>query len=244
MLRIATIVCALTVFPAASFAAHRADSPGTGGTVAKVVSCDVTSSDRQATFYARMDTIAGASKMQLRFQLLERLGKDDTFAKLDVPALKLWQTSKPGVKRFGWKQAVDNLHVGGAYRAHVQYRWLAANGSVIDTESRDTPICRGPLPNIAVGDLSTKPGQTAETRTYKVAVTNTGKVDADEVDVQLSIDKAVLDTVTLTRLAAGETRFVSFNGPPCRRAIRVKADPGNSIGESIEDDNSQLFACP
>jgi len=115
---------------------------------------------------------------------------------------------------------------------------------VIDTESRDTPICRGPLPNIAVGDLSAKPGPTADTRTYKVAVSNTGKVDADEVDVQLSIDKAVLDTITVTRLSAGETRFVTFNGPACRRAIRVKADPGNSIGESIEDDNSQLFSCP
>ena len=40
----------------------------------------------------------------------------------------------------------------------------AANGSVLDTESRDTPVCRGPLPNIAVGDLSAKQGPTVDTR--------------------------------------------------------------------------------
>src|SRR4051812_8262721 len=117
MLRIATFICAFALFPSVSLAAKRADTPAAPGTVAKVVSCDVTSGDRQATFYARMDTIPGASKMQLRFQLLERLGKDDTFSRVDLPALKAWQTSKAGVKRFGWKQTVDNLHIGGAYRA-------------------------------------------------------------------------------------------------------------------------------
>jgi len=245
MLRIAMVTCVLAaVLPAAGFAARRADTPAAAGPVAKVVSCDVTSSARSATFYARMDTQPGASKMQIRFGLLERLGKDGGFDRLDVGALRQWHTSQAGVKRFGWKQTVDNLHVGGAYKARVQYRWLSAAGTVLDTETRDTPVCRGPLPNIAVGDLTTKAGPTADTRIYKVSISNTGKVDADEVDIQLAIDKAVLDTITVDSLAAGDARTVSFTGPPCRRGVRVKADPGNSIGESIEDDNSQLFACP
>jgi subtilase family serine protease len=95
-----------------------------------------------------------------------------------------------------------------------------------------------------VGDLTGRPGPTADTRTYRVDVSNTGKTDADEVNVSLSVDKAILDTVTLSHLSAGETRTVSFTGPDCRRGVRVKVDPGNSIGESIEDDNSELFACP
>ena len=244
MARIATVLAALVALPAAAFGAPRADSPVTPGTVAAVVSCDVTSADRAATFYARMDTIPGASKMQIRFQLQERLGRGDTWSKLDVPALRQWHTSQAGVKRFGWKQTVDALRIGGAYKARVQYRWLSNTGSVISTFSRDTPVCRGPLPNIVVGDLSVKPGPTSDTRTYRVTVSNKGKVDADEVDVQLSVDKAILDMVTVSSLGTGESRTVSFSGPACRRGIRVKADPGNSIGETIEDDNSQLFSCP
>src|SRR3954447_18941560 len=244
MLRIAAILAALAVFPTAGFAARRADTQVTSGPVAKVVSCDVASSDRSATFFARMDTVAGASKMAIRFQLLERLGKDDTFSKLDVPALHPWHTSQAGVKRFAWKQTVDNLRIGGAYKARVSYRWLSSSGLVIASDQRDTPTCRGPLPNIAIGDLTVKSGPTPDTRTYKVGIQNTGKVDADEVDVQMSIDKAILDTVTLSHVAVGEQRVATFTGPACRRGVRVKADPGNSIGESIEYDNSELFACP
>ena len=241
--RIAAILAALVALPAAAFAAPRADAPAAAGPVAKVVSCDVTSADRAATFYARMDTIPGASKMQIRFVLQERLGRDEAWSKLDVPALRQWHTSQAGVKRFGWKQTVDALRVGGAYKARVQYRWLSVAGTVIDTFTRDTPVCRGPLPNIVVGDLAVKPGPTADTRVYRVTISNKGKVDAEQVDVSLSVDKAILDTITLSQVGAGESRTVSFTGPECRRGIRVKADPGNSIGETIEDDNSELFSC-
>jgi hypothetical protein len=244
VLRLGLISAALALCSTSAFAASRAEHPLAPGPVAKVVACDITSADRAATFYARMDTVPGVAKMQVRFQLLERLGRDDTWSKLDVPALRQWHTSQAGVKRFGWKQTVDALRIGGAYRARVQYRWLSAAGTVVDTAMRDTPVCRGPLPNLAVGGLSVKPGPTADTSVYRVTVMNLGKVDAGEVDVQLSVDKAILDTATLTSLAAGETRTVSFTGPDCRSAVRVKADPGNSIGETIEGDNSELFACP
>jgi hypothetical protein len=244
MLRIATVLAALAAFPAAALAAPRLDPPTAPALVAKVVACDVTSGDRSATYYARMDTIPGASKMQVRFQLLERLGRDESWTKLDVPALRQWHSSQPGVTRFGWKQTVDALRVGGAYKARVQYRWLSATGTLLETQARETPVCRGPLPNIAVRDLTVKPGPTADTRSYRVDVANTGKVDAQAVAVSLTVDKAMLDTVTLTDLAPGESKTVSFTGPLCRHGIRANADPGNSIGETLEGDNSQLFACP
>src|SRR4051812_11292461 len=149
MTRVALIVAALTAALGGGVVARAADSPSTSnGLVAKVVACDVTSADRAATFYARMDTIPGASKLSIRFTLLERLGRGETFTKLDLPTLKQWHVSQAGVKRYGWKQTVDNLHVGGAYKARVQYRWAGADGTVIDTETRETPVCRGPLPNI------------------------------------------------------------------------------------------------
>jgi hypothetical protein len=243
MLRVVAILAVTVAFPAASFAARAAETPPAGGLVAKVVACDVTSDNRAATFYARMDSMPGAAKLQVRFKLLERLGRDDSWSKLDVPALRLWHTSQAGVKRFGWTQTVDALRIGGAYKARVQYRWLTAAGIVLGTATRETPVCRGPLPNIAIGSLSVKPGPTADTRTYRVEVLNKGKIAADQVDVSLSVDRAVLDTVAVSNLVPGETRVVSFTGPVCSKTIRVNADPDNSIGETIEGDNAQQFAC-
>lgn len=244
MFRIATVLAALAVFPAASLAARAPGTPATGASVARLLTCDVVSTDRSATFLARVDAVPGASKMAIRFQLFEKLGRADTWDKLDVPTLRQWHTSQAGVQRFAWKQTVDNLRVGGAYRAHVVYRWLSPAGAVIATGQRDTPTCRGPLPNLTVGDLTVKPGPTADTRTYWVGIRNTGKVPAGHVDVQMNVDKAMLDTVTIDQLAPGEQRFATFTGPVCRHGISVKADPGNSIGESYENDNSELFACP
>src|SRR3954454_1107643 len=180
--RFAMVIAVLAAFPAAAFATSRADTPAAPAPVARVLSCDMSSVNRAATFYARMDTIPGASKMHLRFLLLERLGRDDTWSKLDVPALRQWHTSQAGVKRFGWKQTVDALRVGGAYKARVQYRWLSAAGRAVGGETRETPMCRGPMPNIAVVDLSVKPGPTDDTRTYRVGVSNTGKTDAAGVN--------------------------------------------------------------
>jgi hypothetical protein len=246
MLRIVAITAALAALFGGTVAARAADTATAGGTgiVAKVVSCDLTATTvRAAAFYGRMDTIPGASKLALRFMLLERLGSDDTWNKLDLPALRQWHTSQAGVKRYGWKQTVDNLHVGGAYKARIQYRWLSPTGVVLDSQTKDTQVCKGPLPNIAVGELSSKPGPTADTRIYRGEVQNTGKSDVDQVDVSMSVDGAVLDTVTLDNLAAGDVRTVSFNGPACRREVRMTADPANSIGERFEDDNSQVFSC-
>jgi hypothetical protein len=245
MLRIVAITAATAALLGGAVAARAAGPPASAGApVAKVVACDVTTSGRTATFYGRMDTIPGAAKLALRFVLLERLGRSETWSKLDVPALRQWHTSQSGVKRYGWKQTVENLHLGGAYKTRVQYRWLSASGTVLDTETRETPVCRGPLPNIALGQLTAKQGPTADTWTYRIEVENTGKSDADAVEVSLSVDRAVLDTVTLDHLAAGDVRTLSFTGPACRREVSVSADPGNSIGERVEDDNSQVFACP
>jgi hypothetical protein len=244
MLRIAATVAVLAAFPAAGLAARGTKLPAPGSPVAKVTSCDVVSTDRAATFVARMATVPGASKLQLRFQLMERLSRGTGWTRLDVPALGDWHTSAAGVNRFAWKQTVDNLHLGGAYKARVTYRWLTATGSVLSTVTRDSRACRGPQPNIAVGDLSVRSGPTRDTRTYRTTVSNAGKVDVDEVDVLLTVDKAELNTIALSHLAAGETRVVSFTGPLCRHGIRVSADPANTIGETSEGDNSRLFACP
>jgi len=244
MLRVVAILAATVAFPAASLAARATDPPAVANLTAKVVACDVLSDDRAATFYARMDSEPGAAKLQIRIQLLQRLGRGDTWSKLDVPALRLWHTSQAGVKRFGWKQTVDALRIGAAYKARVQYRWLTPAGTVLDSATRETPVCRGPLPNLAIGSLAVAPGPTADTRSYRVQVLNKGKIASGPVDVSLSVDRAVLDTVTVANLAAGEAGQVTFTGPVCSRGVLAKVDPDNTIGETVEGDNTQEFRCP
>lgn len=243
MRRILLITAALSALLAGATAARATDTPSADLPLARLAACDVTGSQRSAVFYARMAAIPGASRMQLRFTVLEKLGRSDDWSKLDVPELRQWHRSAPGVKTFGYRQTVANLRTGGAYKAHVQYRWTTAAGAVVDTLTRDTAVCRGPLPNLAVGGLEIRPGPTPDTRDYRVTVVNDGKGDADAVRVVLNVDHAVLDAATIDQLAAGDSRLVTFTGPGCNHAARVRIDPDNTIGETSDDDNSQLFGC-
>jgi hypothetical protein len=244
MPRIVTITAALTALLAGVASARPSDIPSPDLSLARLVSCDMSGPDRSAVFYGRLVALPGAGRLAIKFTLLEQLGRGADWTKIDLPDLRQWRRSVAGVKTFGYRQTVDNLHAGGAYKARVQYRWLAADGTPLDTLTRDTGVCRGLLPNLAAGDLEVLPGPTPETRTYRVTVLNDGKGDADAVDVALNVDHAVLDTTTIDRLDAGTSRTVTFAGPPCIHAVRVRIDPDNTIGESSEGDNARLFSCP
>src|SRR2546423_4336850 len=114
MRRIVVITAATGALCGGAATGRAADTPGTDVLVARMVACDMTSPDRSAVFYGRMPTVPGAARMSMRFVLLERLGRGDTWSKVDVPALRQWHRSAPGVKTFGYKQTVDNLRAGGA----------------------------------------------------------------------------------------------------------------------------------
>jgi hypothetical protein len=244
MRRIVVITAALTVLCGGAAASRAADAPNTGAPVARLVSCDLTGSDRSAVFYGRLDAIPGATRLALRFSLLEKLGRDRDFSKVDVPALRQWHRSSPGVTSYGYKQTVDNLRARGAYKARVQYRWTTAAGDLVASDVRDTPVCRGPLPNLSARGLDVRPGPTPDTRTYRVTIANDGKGAADAVDVVLSVDRAVLDTTTIDHLDAGASRAVTFTGPACKGGVRVRVDPDNTVDELVEGDNTQLYDCP
>src|SRR3954470_5286963 len=122
MRRIVLITAALGALLAGATTARATDTPSADLPLAKLASCDVTSAPRTAIFYARMGTLPGSARMQMRFTLLEKLGRGDDWSKLDVPELGLWHRSAPGVKSFGYRQTVANLRSGGAYKARVQYR--------------------------------------------------------------------------------------------------------------------------
>lgn len=242
MRRIVVLTCALAAL-AGGTSAHARTQPVGVGPGAKLVDCDVSGTDRSATFYGRMETVPGASRMAIRFTLFERLGKGQGWSKVDVPTLRDWHRSLPGVKNFGYKQTVDHLRTGGAYKARISYRWTDTDGAVVQSETRETPVCRGPLPNLLVSDFVIRRGPTDDTRIYKVTLENNGKALAGGVSVLLTVDKAVLDATRVKALAPGDSRTLSFTGPACTNAARVRIDPDNVIGELLEADNTQLFSC-
>ena len=242
MLRVTTVICALIALALPAWGVA-ADLPSGESPVARVVGCDPSGTDRAAVFFGRMQAVPGTVRMGMRFTLVERLGREGEWEKVEVPTLRTWRRSALGVKTFTYRQKVEDLRAGGAYRASVQFRWYGATG-VLKTVTRQTRACRGQLPNLAVGDLDVRPGPAADTFVYRVTVRNTGEAVAEDASVQLQVDRAVLDAVRIDELDEGESRTVTFTGPACDREIRARLDPGNSIGESSEADNARSWPCP
>lgn len=244
MLRVTTIICALTAVSAPALV-HAAGGPVVDppAPVARVVACDSEGTDRAAVFYGRMHALPGSARMAMRFTLVERLGRAGTWDRIEAPGLRTWRRSAPGVAKFSYRQRVEDLRPGGAYRAVVQFRWYSTAGTVLRTMVRHTRACRGELPDLEVGDLDVRPGPAADTRIYRVTVMNTGATAAEHTGVQVQVDRAVLDSVKLAELGPGESRVVSFTGPACERQVRVKVDSGNTVGESDELDNARSFPC-
>src|SRR5437763_6333136 len=157
MRRLAVTTCAgLAALAGAIGAARAADTPSAGVPGARLVACDMTGADRSATFAGRMDAIPGAARMAMKFVLFEKLARDGSWTRLDVPSLRQWHRAAPGVKTFGYKQTVENLRTGGAYKARLLFRWTTAAGIGVDSAARETGVCRGALPNLAIGGVDVR----------------------------------------------------------------------------------------
>jgi hypothetical protein len=231
MPRILTFICALI---ALSASVATASTPAAEGPLARVLDCEPAGTDREAVFFGRMAAIPGAARMSMK----------GAWEKVEVPELRPWRRSAPGVKVFTFKQRVKDLRAGGAYRALVQYRWLSAGGTLLRSSSRQTGACKGDLPNLEVGELDVRPGPTADTRLYRVGIRNSGDADALDFTLQLHVDRAVLDASDVSELAQGEDASVTFTGPPCENTVRAKVDAGNDVGEISELDNARSWPCP
>jgi hypothetical protein len=217
-------------------------------TLATVKSCKsgATPDARNAVFYGRMKQVRGTDQMMMRFTLLQRFG-DSKLVKVDLPLLRAWRQSTPGVKVFGYSQTVAGLIAGGDYRAKIEYRWLDKDGNLLRKSASQTGLChvKGDLANLIVGaDITRAPGPVADTSIYRLTVRNIGKVVATDVAVELFVDGAATDIQHIAALAPGESRQVSFRGPVCQKRLRAVVDPNDAIHEQSELDNEQIFGCP
>jgi hypothetical protein len=208
----------------------------------KLVSCSP--AHGSAVFYGRMRNVSGSERMSMRFSLQERTG-DGRFQPVRAPRLARWRRSRPGVAVFGYRQRVRGLAEDAIYRARVDFRWHDEGGEVLVRAQRRSRPCSqaGPLPNLRARLASGGPTATPGVSRYAVRVINSGDAPAEQAGVRLAVDGSAVDTQTVGRLDAGESRLLEFRGPRCEGSVRATADPAGAIRESVEDDNSQTLSC-
>ena len=204
--------------------------------------------DRLAVFRGAMRAIPGTQRMWMRFKLQERVG-DGKFRTVKAPGLGVWRKSRPGVRRFAYRQRVLALAEGSAYRTVVAFRWYAEDGAVIRRSTRRSRACMqpGPLANLRIGRIGGAAPLVGVPGTYRYAVqlVNNGQVAAERFGVTLTVDGGTtVDTQAVSYLAPGESRRLFFSGRACRGHVTAVADPEDAVRENRERDNSMTSRCP
>jgi CARDB len=235
-------LAAAAPWPVAVAAASPLAAAGPSPASVRTVRCSI--ARREAAFHARMQRLAGAERMAMRFTLLERGGAGG-FAPVKVPGLRRWHRSRPGVSAFGYRQGVRNLMENAVYRMRVDFRWFSAEGELIRSMRRRSSPCRqyAALPNLRAKVRGQTPSAVPGVVRYLVRLKNDGNAAASDASVALAVDGDVVDTIGGITLAAGERRTVAIRGPECDRAVEVRADPDDTIAESSEEDNADAVDC-
>jgi hypothetical protein len=152
------VACGLALLLAALAGSARAQTVGinadllSGGATspdsASLVQCLTTGeqAERAATFSGEMTTIAGATRMSMRFELLERMPGETGYHAVAAPGLGVWRASDPGVSVYKYVKQVTNLAAPADYKGLVSFRWLGAHGHTIKRDERRTHKCSQPAP--------------------------------------------------------------------------------------------------
>jgi hypothetical protein len=202
---------------------------------------------RLAVFRGAMRRVPGSYRMAMRFKLQERVGTEG-FRTVRAPGLGTWHRSRPGVRRFAYRQRVVALAEGSAYRTVVSFRWYSADGELVRQTRRRSPACRQPglLPDLRVtriGGGRTVAGAPGA-YSYTVTVLNRGSVMAENFAVSFAVDGGTVETRAVNALAPGESRILFFSGPACRGTVTAVADPDDNVREVSERENSLTQPCP
>jgi hypothetical protein len=154
--RLLALACGLALLPAAPVSAARAQTLSFAADVlgasngspdsASLVQCQTTGeqAERSATFAGEMSAIAGATRMSMRIELLERLPGDTGYHAVAAPGLGVWRSSDPGVGVYRYVKQVTNLSAPADYKALVSFRWQGARGRTLKREERRTRRCAQP----------------------------------------------------------------------------------------------------
>ena len=148
--------CGLALLPAALAGSARGQSTGTSADPLGGVALDSASllqcltagepAERSATFSGEMTMLAGATRMSMRFELLERMPGEAGYRAVAAPGLGVWRASDPGVGVYKYVKQVTNLSAPADYRGLVTFRWQGPRGRVLKRDERRTRRCSQPAP--------------------------------------------------------------------------------------------------
>jgi hypothetical protein len=122
-----------------------------------------TQAERSATFEGEMNAIPGATRMEMRIDVLERMPGDLAYHTVSAPGLGVWRSSAPGVKSYAYLKQVTNLSAPAFYRGAVRFRWMSARGRLLKTTVLRTRRCEQPAPLVETETpppSATSPGTT------------------------------------------------------------------------------------
>jgi CARDB len=220
------------------------------GTAAEVTACStsVTPAKRFMVVQGRMRAIPGADRLQLRFDLRARTPDHPGFRRLAAPGIGVWHTADRGTGRYVVDKRVEGLAAPADYKMEVRFRWLDAQGRVLDHAHRATRVCAQPdlRPDLSPRRITMAPGPEAGTSRYVVPVRNLGGSPAGPFAVRLTVDDRALPAEAVTGLAAGAGTELEFIGPTCAagQPLAVAVDSEGTVEEASEADNALLRTCP
>ena len=207
----------------------------------KVKECSIETGS--ALFVARIRQVSGSDRMWLRFKLLER--GDAGFHRLKTPGLGRWRKSKPGVGAFAYKQAVRGLEAGTVYKAEVDFRWYDADGKLLETATRRSPVCRqfDVLPNLTATPVGVKAHGPAGGGALPGAGDQRGHRRRDRCAGAADRRRRRRRHRHGPVAGAGRAPRADHPGPACTRSVEAEADPDGVIVESSESDNAREVDC-
>lgn len=188
-------------------------------------------SARAATFVGSMPR-RGAARMQMRFELLQRLGASGPFKRVTVPGWGRWETAQRGRSGFVFTKRVQDLAAPAAYRAIVRFRWRNARGRVVQRAQRRSPVCHqpDPRPDLRAAHLERVGGD------WLLTIRNLGGSATPAFGVVLVVDGVLQAPVAAGPILPGGREQVRLDSGPCSE-IEVRVDAENVVDEPDEGDN-------
>ena len=193
---------------------------GRQGGARRAASAGRTSSTAPRCSRARCASLAGASRMQMRFTLQARTPDTTRWSAVAAPGFGSWVSSASGTSRYVYTKRVEGLLAPAYYRVLLRFRWLDGAGRVIASHPpRTRAACRqpDPRPNLVVSSLgvrpTAKPGRAATSRSCATP----GRSAAEATALRVALRRHRAAARAGRRARAGRGRRGHGRGPRVHR---------------------------